>query len=155
MDRWIELLGEIRQMFRSRYVRELENELSRLRAENRAMMNSLLGTVGVPPLQVPETRHDSRNTAPAAMHSRRALERRFVRPGADLQAEAHGEKEAEEISLPPIRRRSWQQIGRMLEIEEARRQREHATQMAQARMSPAAIVARESKQTLAKPNGKE
>jgi hypothetical protein len=154
MDRWIELLGELRQMFRSRYVRELENELLRLRAENRAMMNSLLGTVGVPPLQIPEARKESRSAMPAALHSRRLLERRLANPGADPQAGARLEKEAEDISLPPIRRRSWQQIGRILEIEEARRQREHAAQMAQARMSPAAIVARESKPPVAKPNGK-
>lgn len=86
MDRWIELLREVRQMFRSRYVRELENEMSRLRAENRAMMNSLLGTVGVPPLQIPEARKESRSAMPAALHSRRLLERRFANPGAGPQA---------------------------------------------------------------------
>jgi hypothetical protein len=150
MDRWIELLSEVRQMFRSRYVRELENEVWRLRGENRAMMNSLLGTVGVPPLQIPETRKES----PATLHSRRLLERRFANPGADPQAEVNHENDAEGISLPPIRRRSWQQIGRMLEIEEARRHREHAAQMAQLRMSPAAIVARDSKQPVGRPNGK-
>ena len=35
---------------RGRYVRVLEDEVARLRAENRALLNSLLGTVGVPPL---------------------------------------------------------------------------------------------------------
>ena len=32
-----------------------------------------------------------------------------------------------------VRKRSWQQIGRMLEIEEARREREHAARVAEIR----------------------
>lgn len=35
---------------RGRYVRGLEDEVARLRAENRALLNSLLGTAGLPPL---------------------------------------------------------------------------------------------------------
>jgi hypothetical protein len=49
-----------RQGMRSRYVRLLEEqvareraEVERLRAENRAMLNSLLGTAGVPPVETP------------------------------------------------------------------------------------------------------
>ena len=45
---------------RGRYVRSLEaqlarerEEIERLRAENRAMLNSLLGTAGVPPIETP------------------------------------------------------------------------------------------------------
>jgi hypothetical protein len=37
----------------TRYVRLLEEEVARLRAENRAMMNSLLGTAGIPPVEFP------------------------------------------------------------------------------------------------------
>jgi hypothetical protein len=47
-------------MFRRRYTCALEDEVQRLReevallrAENRALVNSLLGTAGVPPLEVP------------------------------------------------------------------------------------------------------
>jgi hypothetical protein len=39
---------------RSKYVRLLEEEVSRLRAENRALTNSLLGTAGFPPVDYPE-----------------------------------------------------------------------------------------------------
>lgn len=53
-------LGRLRQGMRSRYVRELEAEIARERAEiervrteNRAMLNSLLGTAGVPPIETP------------------------------------------------------------------------------------------------------
>lgn len=39
---------------KSKYTRMLEEEVSRLRAENRALMNSLLGTAGFPPVEFPE-----------------------------------------------------------------------------------------------------
>jgi hypothetical protein len=39
---------------KSRHVQTLEEEVSRLRAENRALMNSLLGTAGFPPVEFPE-----------------------------------------------------------------------------------------------------
>ena len=47
-------IGHIREFLRGRYVRALEEEVSRLRAENRALMNSLLGTAGFPPVEFPE-----------------------------------------------------------------------------------------------------
>jgi hypothetical protein len=43
-----------RTVLRLRYVRTLEEEVARLRAENRALMNSLLGTAGFPPVEFPE-----------------------------------------------------------------------------------------------------
>ena len=53
-------LGRMREGMRSRYVRMLEAqvareraEIERLRAENRALLNSLLGTAGVPPVEAP------------------------------------------------------------------------------------------------------
>ncbi len=44
----------LKSTMRSSYVRLLEEEVSRLRAENRALMNSLLGTAGFPPVEFPE-----------------------------------------------------------------------------------------------------
>lgn len=41
----------IKKVIRSRYVVLLEEEVGRLRAENRALMNSLLGTAGFPPVE--------------------------------------------------------------------------------------------------------
>jgi hypothetical protein len=38
---------------RRRYLRSLEEEVARLRAENRALLNSLLGTAGIAPLETP------------------------------------------------------------------------------------------------------
>jgi hypothetical protein len=40
----------IARALRGRYVRMLEDDVARLRAENRALTNSLLGTAGFPPL---------------------------------------------------------------------------------------------------------
>jgi hypothetical protein len=42
------------RLMRSRYVGMLEGELVRLRLENRALTNSLLGTAGFPPVDFPE-----------------------------------------------------------------------------------------------------
>lgn len=61
------LLLSLQQTLRGRYVRALEDalareqeqvereraEIVRLREENRAMLNSLLGTAGVPPVETP------------------------------------------------------------------------------------------------------
>jgi hypothetical protein len=103
----------IRDALRSRYVRQLETEVARLRAENRALLNSLLGTAGIPPIFDPER-----------------------------QASAEAGRAA-----PVVRRRSWQQLGRMLEIEEARRLRQLQQQTAEA--EPRSVA----KPSPAKPNG--
>ena len=41
----------LRRVFQTRYVGMLEGEVARLRMENRALMNSLLGTAGFPPVE--------------------------------------------------------------------------------------------------------
>ena len=48
------MFEKLRRYLRSDYVQLLEEEVSRLRAENRALMNSLLGTAGFPPVEFPE-----------------------------------------------------------------------------------------------------
>ena len=44
----------LERLLRGRYVGLLEGEVTRLRAENRALMNSLLGTAGFPPVELPD-----------------------------------------------------------------------------------------------------
>ena len=44
----------IQRLMRGRYIGLLEADVARLRAENRALMNSLLGTAGFPPVDFPE-----------------------------------------------------------------------------------------------------
>ncbi len=103
-------------------------EIDRLRAENRALLNSILGIAGVPPITVAAEEmsaaaHDSpapsapttspvgdaAHPAPAPAGNRRAGNRRIDRNGAASQIAA------------PLRRRSWHQINRMLEFESARK----------------------------------
>ena len=66
---------------RSRYVHLLEQEVERLRAENRALVNSLLGTAGFPPVSLDD---DLRRGAAAMTPVRRrswaqiAREREFA-----------------------------------------------------------------------------
>ena len=43
-----------KKLMQSRYVGLLEGEVMRLRAENRGLTNSLLGTAGFPPVDFPE-----------------------------------------------------------------------------------------------------
>jgi hypothetical protein len=57
---FMDLLARGREALRGRYVRMLEQqvareraEIERLCAENRALLNSLLGTAGVPPIEAP------------------------------------------------------------------------------------------------------
>jgi hypothetical protein len=49
------MLVLLRKLFQTRYVGMLEGEVARLRMENRALMNSLLGTAGFPPVEFAET----------------------------------------------------------------------------------------------------
>jgi len=51
MTRWQSCVAWVAHAFRSRYVLLLEEEVKRLRAENRALVNSLLGTAGIPPIE--------------------------------------------------------------------------------------------------------
>ena len=44
----------LQRLFRGGYVGMMESELVRLRAENRALTNSLLGTAGFPPVDFPQ-----------------------------------------------------------------------------------------------------
>ena len=49
---WHTLMMWLARHARSRYVRMIEEEVARLRAENRALVNSLLGTAGFPPVSL-------------------------------------------------------------------------------------------------------
>jgi len=51
---WQSTTAWLGKHLRSRYVRALEQEVERLRAENRALVNSLLGTAGFPPVSLEE-----------------------------------------------------------------------------------------------------
>jgi hypothetical protein len=44
----------LQRILQTKYIGLLEADVARLRAENRALMNSLLGTAGFPPVEFPE-----------------------------------------------------------------------------------------------------
>jgi hypothetical protein len=93
-----------------RYVTTLEEEVARLRAENRGLLNSILGIAGVPPIPVAmESESKPVEHSGDAGDSHRALRKPAVKSSQGIQAAA------------PMRRRSWQQINRALEFESAKK----------------------------------
>jgi hypothetical protein len=59
----------IQKLLNNRYVGLLEGEVERLRAENRALTNSLLGTAGFPPVEYPGTSSQPREIPRARKRS--------------------------------------------------------------------------------------
>ena len=140
----------VAQRFRLSYTRALEEEVARLRAENRALINSILGVAGIPPMRAaavarasaranlcssgpvaaPSAATDLRLSAVSASDlwdsgSASRQSRRIRGTGRELH---HSAPPCADVPLRSIRRRSWQQIGRALEIEDARQaQRERET----------------------------
>jgi hypothetical protein len=60
---WQDIVRWFGKHARSRYVRMLEEDVARLRAENHALVNSLLGTAGFPPIAL----DDELRRGPVAM----------------------------------------------------------------------------------------
>ena len=59
-----DMIEFIKRLLRGRYVGLLEAEVARLRAENRALMNSLLGTAGFPAGRVSRSAETAASAAP-------------------------------------------------------------------------------------------
>jgi hypothetical protein len=97
----------------TRYTRSLEAEVTRLRAENLALVNSILGVAGVPPLRLDHPRTDIE----AGYGGVRAV---VVADQVNGSQSAPGRN----TGGTPVRRRSWQRIGRVLEAQDASRNRE-------------------------------
>jgi hypothetical protein len=121
------------RMLRTPYTRSLEDEIARLRIENRALLNSILGIAGMPPLPLEtkiarERRRASTATTKAgtAALGGDVAAASSVKSASDARStiSAPQTPAGQGIALPvnaPTRRRSWQQINRILEIEESRR----------------------------------
>ena len=107
------MLGEFLNWgWTTKYTRSLEIEVARLRAENLALLNSILGVAGVPPLRVDHAGIDS-----------------VVRNRDHGEGRTRGAVAPESQAAPPrksvgtpVRRRSWPQIGRAFEADDASRQ---------------------------------
>jgi hypothetical protein len=102
----------------TRYTRALEAEVAReraenerLRAENRALLNSILGIAGVPPLPVVSA---PPSTSPLSSSPPIGTD---VASPPPPQASP---KQGASVAIP-MRRRSWQQINRMLEFESTKK----------------------------------
>jgi len=144
-----------RRITRTNRIRALQTEIARqsaeidrLREENRALLNSVLGIAGIPPLKFPAQSHSESSTRPladddstfrppppanhAGTENLSALRQEPERPdssGAPLPEEQstrprndspHSSPRMRAVA-PPHRRRSWHQINRILEIESARK----------------------------------
>lgn len=100
-----------KRVMTTRHTRALQEEVARLRSENRALLNSILGVAGIPPIVV-HGEHEGAGTTGALEWT-----------GERAQAQQSGAKRtgfAEQVAAP-LRHRSWQQIYRALEFESAKR----------------------------------
>lgn len=132
----------------TRYTRGLEAEVARLRAENRALLNSILGIAGVPPITVlPDSVSigapgaERVADASAVQHKHRRTRQVFTAADSAGTSTAQSARSSETpaTTVPPsngnvqganvvmpMRRRSWHQIYRMLEIDSARKKPQEA-----------------------------
>jgi hypothetical protein len=137
-----------RRLTATRYTRALEAEVARLLAENRALLNSILGIAGVPPITVlPDSvsigapAAERVADASAIRHKHRRTRQAFTAagPAGTSTAQSARPSETPGTTVPPsngnaqganvvmpMRRRSWHQIYRMLEIDSARKKPQEA-----------------------------
>ncbi|MDE3109547.1 MAG: hypothetical protein KGL02_06360 [Acidobacteriota bacterium] len=140
-----------RRISRTRYTRALEFEINRLqgecarlRQENRALLNSILGIAGIPPIDVGV----AASTSAANPRSQPSLRAGSGAPAPTIPADADrplgpvtepASPSAQAISAPatgdrmpggnlsqvatPLRRRSWHQVNRSLEFQAVRNMR--------------------------------
>jgi hypothetical protein len=115
-----------RRLTTSRHARTLETELAReraanaeqgteitrLRAENRALLNSILGIAGVPPVS-------------ASLDDLAATQSQNATPPSVARTANHSGPRANSTPhvAAPTRRRSWPQIHRLLEFESAQKEK--------------------------------
>jgi hypothetical protein len=107
----------------TKYVRALETDVARLRGENRALLNSILGIAGVPPIAATE------NTVspvaglqePAGKFAATAGSVSAAVRSKPFGARTSTSTRADGKVAPAMRRRSWHQIYRMLEINSVRK----------------------------------
>jgi hypothetical protein len=88
MTIWREIVSWCSLRLRSPYVRMLEDDVARLRAENRALVNSLLGTAGFPPISL----EDEIRRGPAAMSPVRRRTWTQIARDREQAARSTGEK---------------------------------------------------------------
>lgn len=133
------VLRKIAARLRGRYTQALENEIARLRAENRALVNSILRLAGIPPMRMAKVAQ--------ASAGRRISDEPNAVAGAGLAPLGRPkggacENKSGDASVRSVRRRSWQQIGRAREVEDARAARRERETDTDAFPAPRDIVPR-------------
>jgi len=114
-------LGKMwRRITVTRYTRALEAEVVRLRAENRALLNSILGIAGVPPITLPDSVAIANGPAAISGRSSRVQGEASCNTQMPAARPANGKTQGPN-TVAAMRRRSWHQIYRMLEIDAARK----------------------------------
>jgi hypothetical protein len=126
----------IREIWRrttaTRYTRALEADVARLRAENRALLNSILGIAGVPPITVlPDSVSIGASDATTLGGLSGSPTGRASKTPSMTVSPAREHAQGPNIVMP-MRRRSWHQIYRMLEIDSARKKPQEAINTAPA-----------------------
>jgi len=98
-------------------------EITRLRAENRALLNSILGIAGVPPVS-------------ASLDDLAATQSQNATPPSVARTPNHSRSRANPTPhvAAPTRRRSWPQIHRLLEFESAQKEKPAADPLPPARV---------------------
>jgi hypothetical protein len=94
-------------------------EITRLRDENRAMLNSILGIAGIPPI-------------PASLDDLASAQNQIAVPPPVARAVIHPSSTPHVAA--PMRRRSWPQINRLLEFESAQKEKPAADPLRPARV---------------------
>lgn len=135
-----ELLNRIVQHLRTRSTRVLEEEVARLREENRALVNSILGLAGIPPMRVARSQMSA--SVPKAQGTIVRANFGSLGPGKAGPYNGAMESGGANSQFAPLRRRSWQQLGRLREIEDARAARRERESDAEAFPAPSNIVIR-------------
>lgn len=112
------------QVVKTRYTRALEAEVARLRAENRGLLNSILGIAGIPPIVVdsanPSTGPTPEQTVGAAAGTSAASGSAIL--GRAKRDGGRASSQHRVAGIPAaVRHRSWQQVNRMLEIDAIRK----------------------------------
>ncbi|MGH9730864.1 MAG: hypothetical protein ACRD4A_04135, partial [Candidatus Acidiferrales bacterium] len=141
---------------RTRYTRALEDEVARLRAENHALMNSILGVAGIAPMRMasraetiaganyrqfaargavktpdgadagcPKVGPRRIGEASHQPNMKRSAGRELQQPNMKRSAGSFESQDKRELQVAgevavPLRKRSWQQIERLREIEDTR-----------------------------------
>lgn len=107
------------RIVKRRYTRWLEEEVTRLRAENRALLNSILGIAGMPPIVLTPSEYAAEQSGAGGQSGSTRKTSYGSKP--DGRRASGSQVQRRTLGVPvPVRHRSWQQVNRMLELDAMR-----------------------------------